>query len=410
MKDRLALKKYELKNGLTLYHFPSDAPYVTARYVIPFGSGHNTNDIIPGTFHFLEHIILKRSKLYPDYREWSKKVGLVGGYSNASTSRNMTQFIVSVPNEHTELIDGLLSHVLEPLFETEDTEKEKSIIQNERKGKERWFPGADEISHYLWTEWLDEAKDYLYQRLGSDENLASIDAAYLETIHKKYYFNKNSFLIVGGDLDVNPLIEKLESITPTVEAPEFQKRTIAWKDKSYREVSFTDANRYTYRIGGIIEKDFKKNLIARFGMVLLINNVHGYLYNWLRHEKNWVYGVNFETDTNYENAVWQISVPLSHPEHVEEVRQSIKSKIKEAFSDENLIASEKRRFLGQQKFQFETTNEVIDFILGWYGNYGVIITEHMLGEIINGITSEDLLALLDNEIGEILTIPKGETH
>jgi len=370
---------------------------------VPVGSGHNTGDIRFGTFHFLEHIVMNRSKAYPEYKQWSKKIGLVGGYTNAMTTRKSSTFIASVPSEHGNLIYGLFDTVFSPIFNEEDIIGERNIIKNERKGKERWFPGDDETGHYLWTEWFSEDPDYIYQRLGRDEDLDAMDASYLQFVHEKYYFNKNSFLMIGGIVDIEPILTLLENVKTNQNSPDLQERKISWKDKEYREASFNDLNRYIYRLGNITEKNFKKNLIGRFALILLTNAVQGPLYRWLRDEKKWVYGIGFEIESTYENNTWQLVIPLSHPDHVADVRSQLLGKIKEAFSDETLIASEKERFLGQQKFQFETVGQKMDFLLGWYRTHQIIVNETMLVEIIDSITSQDLLALLDDTFGEILT-------
>lgn len=408
MKDRLKPEVYTLENGLTVYYFPSDAPYVTARYVVPFGSGHNTGDIRNGTFHFLEHTVLNRSKQYPEYKAWNTAVGLVGGYSNASTGRRQTAYIVALPIAHKELIDGFFSHIFEPILTEEDVVGERGIIRNERKSKERWFPGSDEISHYIWSEWLSEDKDYIIQRLGSDEDLEAITAEYLNDIHQKHYFSNKGFLMVSGGVSPEFFIEKLKNITTKDAQHPYQARTVVWKDKEYRSMAFTDASRYTYHLGGTTEKDFKKNFIGRFALALLINSVQGPLYTWLRDEKKWTYGLSREIDAGYENTVWIIKIPLSHPEHIPEVRKELLERIRTAFSDEALIAREKERFIGQQTFQFETPDEILDFVSGLYGDYGVFVTETMVRDIITNITSADLLQFLDADIGEILITPKEE--
>ena len=406
MKDRLKPQIRVLSNGITIYHIPSDVPYVTARFVVPFGSGHNTGDIVPGTFHFLEHVVLLRSKLYPGYREWGTKVGLVGGYSNAATSRSCTSYEVSVPVAHEYLLDGLFSAVHYPVISAEDVIGERGVIRNERKMKERWYPGDDEIEHYMFTEWLLEDADYITQRLGSDENLENITAEYLQGIHEQYYRTGKAFLIISGSFDMDRIVSVLEQVQTTHAAPYFQERAFSWADPQYREVAFTDASRFTYHLGALAQKDIKSDIRCRFGLGMLANSTHGPLFRWLRDEKKWVYGVNVQADSTYENMSFGISLPFSEYGHVAPARAELLDRIKAAFSDEALIAAEKERYLGQQTFQFSTPGEVIGFLLGKYRTYGRFIYETELDAIIQGITSADLLSMLDTAFGELLVMPK----
>lgn len=408
MKSKFPLKVYKLKNGLTINHYFSDSDYVTAKYAVPVGSGHNTNDIIWGTFHFLEHIVLQRSKLFPEIFSWKKEVGKTGGYSNAFTSRSKTVFLASVPKKDQSLIDGLFSSIFDPIFDEESVIGERGIIKNERKSKERWFPGDNEIENYLFTEWIDEDKDYIYQRLGSDQDLDNINSEYLSKIHQTYYRNKNGVLFIGGDVDIEHIISILEKIETTDILPEFQERTFSWKNPDYREVSFTDANRYEYYIAGFYDKDWKKDLIGRFGIGLLINGIQGPLFEWLRNEKKWVYGLDYFSSSFYENSFWYLCVPLSQKENVEEVRKKLKERIKLAFSDKKIIESEKNRFLGKRLYQFETIEDVVNADVNTFCGYGFTISEEDILNTIKNITSEDLLSMLESYGGEILITPKNE--
>lgn len=406
MKNKFPLTTYKLKNGLTINHYFANSDYITAKYVVPVGSGHNTEDITWGTFHFLEHIVLQRSKLFPELFSWKKEVGKTGGYSNAFTHRSKTVFLASVPKKDERLIDGLFSSVFEPIFNEESVVGERGIIKNERKSKERWFPGQNEIDHYLFTQWASEDKDYIYQRLGTDKDIDSITAEYLSDIHKKYYRNKNGILFIGGDVDINHIISILEKIETTNELPAFQERKYSWADQTYKEVSFVDANRYEYFVGGFFDKNWKKDVIGSFAIGLLINSIQGPLFEWLRNEKKWVYGLDYMNDISYENTFWYLSVPLSKKENVEEVRTKLRQKIVEAFSNQKLIESEKNRFLGKRLYRFETIEDLVEAEVNTICNYDLVLSEEEIIKVVMDIKTEDLLQLLESCTGEILVMPK----
>ena len=66
MRDRQVFEIHQLANGMSVYHYPSDQPYVVIRLRIPFGSAHNTGEILPGTAHFFEHMMFRETARLKD--------------------------------------------------------------------------------------------------------------------------------------------------------------------------------------------------------------------------------------------------------------------------------------------------------------------------------------------------------
>lgn len=87
-----------------------------------------------GISHFLEHIVFKGTKKFPDFFSISSKLDAVGAEHNAFTGKEYTGYYVKAAAEHLKTGIEVLSQVLtEPLLRGEDIEKERGVILEEIK-------------------------------------------------------------------------------------------------------------------------------------------------------------------------------------------------------------------------------------------------------------------------------------
>jgi predicted Zn-dependent peptidase len=413
-KDRLVFDEEKLENGIRVFFYPMDVPFSEIKISIPFGHVNNTGDIASGTFHFLEHSVLNRSKKHPEKNEFSKLVSLRGGYLNATTNLFSTDYILEIP---VDIFDtgfvGLLSHIYDPLITKEDIEIESSIILNERKRKGPWWPGDNEMQYYLNRKWRASTPLELVDRLGTDESLKSMTPEYLYTIHKAYSSNR-TVVFVGGRYNRNLVCQELSKIkTKDINLPQNYNK-LSWSEKQYHETAFTDTHRYTYYYGGILpELNIETSVTLEFLLKYLTNNVHGMLYQWLREEKGWVYEVSHRIGLDYEGSTyWSISLPFSTPEHVQSARLQLHDKIKEALLDERKIKLELDRRIYESLFFYQTLKSVIDEADSIFYSYKKIYSEaDFLSLIKECATVEKMRAAYEKYMapsvtGEFLATPK----
>jgi len=91
-RDRLVFETIKLSNGMTVHYYPEDIPLARMSIMIPFGHAHNCGSIVPGTAHFLEHIVFGRSKQFPRKGEYEEVSSLEGATTNAVTRTFNTSF------------------------------------------------------------------------------------------------------------------------------------------------------------------------------------------------------------------------------------------------------------------------------------------------------------------------------
>ena len=416
MKDRLNFKTTKLKNGITVYSKKTDDPFVIISIYIPLGHIHNTGNILPGTAHFLEHVVTDRSRLYPKRKQFEQRIEFNGGYFNAETNIIRTGYFLNVSSEmFEEGFKGLLSHVFEPIITPQDIKHERGIILNESKMQNKWYPGDDELSHHIQTKWRNLKITSYRQRIGNSSDLKKMTVKKLRDFHKNY-FNEDVFVIIGGSFSEKIIFNELSKIrTKKVSLPRnFEQFT--WINREYHEKKFGDINRPVYRIGGIFpERDFMTETGINFIGSLLTNSTHGVLMKWLREDLGWSYNFDFSTDSSpnpYIHNTWELCIPLNNKKQVDIVRRQLHKRIIKAISDKKLVAKEVQRRKAARIFWFPSISSILSFADEMIGVGGEIHTEKEFLRACDKCSDIAFLKQVYDKhfspkvIGEFLAIPK----
>ncbi|XP_047124379.1 insulin-degrading enzyme isoform X2 [Hydra vulgaris] len=89
-------------------------------------------DDVPGIAHFCEHMLFLGTHKYPIENEYSKFLSQNGGYSNAYTSDQHTNYYFGVKSDQLEgALDRFAQFFICPLFTESSTERELSAIDSE---------------------------------------------------------------------------------------------------------------------------------------------------------------------------------------------------------------------------------------------------------------------------------------
>lgn len=412
--DRLIFDTTTLPNGITVHLYPYPVPFAECAVIFPFGSGHNTGNILPGTFHFFEHCMFNRSKRFPEHDGFSKHIQLRGGYVNAATSKSHTTYYLDshVTNMDEDFSD-FIDHLYSVTFNSEDIAKERGIIANERKRKEKYYPGTDEVSKYEKTVWAERSYMPIRQIFGLDSDMAQMDEAYLSRMYDLYR-TRDVQVIVGGTFNKEKIITKLSQIeTKPVQKLESIFTPLEWKKKDYHEAAFEGARRHVYNFAVVVpDNSFEMMFATWFMGQVLVNHVHGPLYEWMRHELAESYDLSF-TRNRFENGIYvEISIPLSSPAKLELVRRELRTRIRTALSDKELIAREYKRIDAREDFSLQRISEFVGSAETGLQTWGHIVSEAETRAMSERVaTSEYLLNVYDtyftNEaVGELYTYPK----
>lgn len=415
IQDRSQFEKRTLKNGITWYANSAIPVDFTSLYInLPVGHAHNTGDILPGTFHFLEHMCFESSRSYPDAMSFNRTAGLVGGGNNALTSTDRTQYELSAPNAKiNNLIEGLFDQIFHPVFPEINIKRNQGVIANERQRRARYFPSRSEISQYENTQWKFDNPFPLQQIFGNDEDLEMMTPENLRQA-QQYYFDPRIYVVVVGSANLS----KLEGLLSNLEVHEhslpMKMDPLRWQDKSYRVVEFNDASRFTLTLGGIIQSppDPPTMRQLRFILNYLTNHIHGPLYHWLRVENSWAYNLSWDVWEDRYAADWALDIPLQNTEQVNIVRREWRERAYDSLSNKTQVFAEVERLLGSSVYWSTTANSILGSANGMLNIYGRIITDTQWREVIEGCRDTTNLQKLfeqycnDDEVGEYCAAPK----
>ena len=92
------MKKYKLKNGITLIFEKNSSKSVAVEVMFKVGS-NDENIRISGVSHFLEHMLFEGTKKRKDSRAIANEIEKYGAEFNAYTSGDRTAFFIKIINK-----------------------------------------------------------------------------------------------------------------------------------------------------------------------------------------------------------------------------------------------------------------------------------------------------------------------
>lgn len=164
---------------------------------------------------------------------------------NASTSRDVTSYVVSLPSNRLPLwvaieADRMANTVLREFY------KERNVVLEERRRSVDTNPGGKLYETFLATAFI--AHPYGYPTIGWPSDVGSLSATQTERFFRTYYTPNNTVIAMVGDFkpaEVIPLLEKTFGSIPsapppppvvTVEPPQLGERRVEVEDEANPQV------------------------------------------------------------------------------------------------------------------------------------------------------------------------------
>ena len=130
--DQSEVRTLVLENGIRVYLL-SDPKFnvAAASMSVEVGSLQDP-DARQGLAHFLEHMLFLGTEKYPDVDEYSTYLKTYGGYSNAYTAGDHTNYQLQVlPDGYEGALDRFAQFFISPLFTDEYTSREVNAVNSE---------------------------------------------------------------------------------------------------------------------------------------------------------------------------------------------------------------------------------------------------------------------------------------
>ena len=188
----------KLDNGVTvLYEKVPGVKVVSVQCWIKTGSV-NENDKLSGISHFLEHMLFNGTKKFKP-GEIDEYLDAKGGYNNAFTSLDVTNYYVTIPTDEAEAAYEVVSDmVFNALLLQSEIDREKPVVLQEINRK------YDDPSYKMWQDLqatLFEGTPYARQVIGSSETVSAFTRQEIVDYYNSFYHPQNMTLVIVGDIE-----------------------------------------------------------------------------------------------------------------------------------------------------------------------------------------------------------------
>lgn len=200
-------QKSALNNGIrivtaTLPHCHS----VNLAVFLGAGSRYE-HDADGGAFHFIEHLCFKGTPAHPTSRAVSETIERVGGYLNATTQRELTNYWIKVARPSFDIAnDLLLDMLLNSLFDPGEMEKERNVVLEELASTN---DHPDSRLEQLIDEVVWPGQPMGRDVGGTEESVKAISRSRLLELVRRQYIPCNTVVTLVSDFSHGEVVEAL---------------------------------------------------------------------------------------------------------------------------------------------------------------------------------------------------------
>ncbi len=255
------MEKITLPNGARILTERTDFLKSAAFGVwIGTGSRHETA-ALSGASHFIEHMLFKGTAKH-DCAALSEALDLLGGHSNAYTTKEITSFYVrALSDRMTDAVELVSEMLFSSLFDPADLENERGVIEEEIGMYE---DDPEDLATEKLSEIVYPSSSLGRPILGTVHSLRRLDREALLSYMHSHYTGANAVAALSGNFDraaVDLLAEKLSALP-------CGKRS-AVREAVYVPGVFLKKKKYEQNHIGLLWKGFGQEDERRYAAALL---------------------------------------------------------------------------------------------------------------------------------------------
>lgn len=280
--------KTTLSNGVRVVteHHPYTRAVSAAIYVTT--GARDEPEAQQGMSHFIEHMVFKGTKSRSQL-DIVKEIEAVGGEINAYTTKEYTCFHTTTLREHLNLsMDVLADLVTHAKFESQDIEKEKSVVQQEID------MCAEQFEEYIFDEFFEKAykgHSLSHSILGTTETLKNLTQKEVIDYYNSVYGGQNMIVAVSGSVEHKDVV----SIVKKIFGPQKKHKEIVRAEPKFQAFKqfIPKTTEQVHLLFGFPVSSFKDKYRFESYIVnaLLGGGMTSRLFQNIREEKGWVYSV-----------------------------------------------------------------------------------------------------------------------
>ncbi|XP_072026752.1 insulin-degrading enzyme-like [Amphiura filiformis] len=220
--DERVYRGLELSNGMKVMVVSDPTTEKAAGAMdVNIGSMSDPWDI-SGLAHFLEHMLFLGTKKYPSENEYTQFLNAHGGFSNAYTNNEHTNYYFDVAHEHLAgALDRFAQFFHSPLFNQDTQEREVNAVDSEN---EKNIKNDSWRCFQLEKATCKDGHPFTKFNTGNKKTLVAIPAeknidvrAELLKFHDTYYSSNIMGLVVIGRESVDELTQMVTELFADVE-------------------------------------------------------------------------------------------------------------------------------------------------------------------------------------------------
>ncbi len=304
------LYNFNLNNSLKiLYQKIPNATSLSVGLWVKMGSRYETASEL-GYTHFVEHMLFKGTKKRTAKKQ-AEEIERVGGYFNAVTSREYTNFFITASKDDLKLsLDILSDMVFDPLLDKNDISSESKVILEEMKS---YIDSPDEFVYDQYFKNIFSGKSLGLDIIGTKESVETANEKSLRTFYEKHYTPNRMILSLAGDYSIEEVKELAEKyFSKKRKNSEFPTNHSEIKKTYNKFFTKKKLEQVSFLLGAEgLPRDFKS--AVRLGALSGIfgGGISSRLFQKIREEKAYCYNISAFPSSYFGTGIFTISCSTS---------------------------------------------------------------------------------------------------
>ena len=386
-------KKIKLKNGLRVILVPQPGSLATTVMVsVQAGSKYETKDQ-SGISHFLEHMCFKGTTKRPTPMDISAELDGLGAQSNAFTSQEYTAYYAKAKNENfSEIMDVVADMYLDPIFDSNEIEKEKGVIIQELN-MYKDTPPRRVAELFMNLVYGDQPAGW--DIVGREEVIKKINRNDFIKYRSRHYVPQATIVTISGGFKNKNLMKDIEKyfsvLKPGPKSKKLKVKEI--QSKPQELVSFKESDQ-THLVMGFrafgIHDD--RRLALNVAAEVLGGGMSSRLFKKIRDELGAAYYVRSEADLYSDHGLFTMSAGVDHTKIDAVIKAGLEEfkNLRDELVSEKELKKVKEHLIGNLFLSLETSDELGGFYTSQELMGLKLTSPEEIAKKVNAITPTDV--------------------
>lgn len=384
-----------LSNGLRIVtsRMPS-ARSVSVCMIVGVGSRYEDFKDNGGVSHFLEHLLFKGSKHWQTTQVIGEAVDGVGGYHNAYTTKDLTNFYIKVPKRHAKLSLDILADMIQfPLLEETEVDRERTVVLEEMNVWRDDPAGAiyDLIPEVLWPN--DPLSN---EMIGSEAVIKNIPRQAIYDYQQLHYGPENIVVSIAGDIDHEIMVEHVTELMGNMKrhkSPRLKRVDLSLSNKLVVEREQATSQMHILIGCQAYKANHRRAATLQVVSTILGAGMSSRLYLELRERQGLAYSVFSDYNSFVDTGAFSVYAGVS-PDNINQAMKVIigeLSRLKTELIGAAELTKVKHKLAGGLQLALESTSAIADKVGSRMVLLDEVKTPDEIIEEIEAVTAEDVM-------------------